>query len=30
MRARRKGQASLFYYDQPQSEVYLISRVFDL
>ena len=30
MRALRKGQASSFYYGQPQGEVYLINRVFSL
>ena len=30
MRARRKGQASSFYYGQPQGEVCLINRVFGL
>ena len=30
MRALRKGQASSVYYGQPQGEVYLINRVFDL
>ncbi|MEE1856694.1 IS6 family transposase, partial [Acinetobacter baumannii] len=30
MRALRKGQASSFYYGQPQDEVCLINRVFGL
>ena len=30
MRALRKGQASSFYYGQPQGEVYLINRVLGL
>ncbi len=30
MRALRKGQASSFYYGQPQGEVCLINRVFGL
>ncbi len=30
MRALRKGQASSFYYGQPQGEVHLINRVFGL
>ena len=30
MRALRKGQASSFYYGQPQGEVYLVNRVFGL
>jgi len=30
MLALRKGQASSFYYGQPQSEVCLINRVFGL
>jgi IS6 family transposase len=30
MRALRKGQASSFYYGQPQGEVYLVDRFFGL
>ncbi len=30
MHALRKGQASSFYYGQPQGEVFLINRLFDL
>ncbi len=30
MRALRKGQASSFYYGQPEGEVYLVNRVFGL